>query len=91
MTIVKKLPKRTCIICKSKHLKRSMIRLAALDGEVKLDLESRLDGRGINICLSKDCRLSELDAGKLSYSIKTVVTKESTASVSEQLRKLVSK
>jgi predicted RNA-binding protein YlxR (DUF448 family) len=68
-----------------------MIRLAALDGEVKLDLESRLDGRGIYICLSKDCRLSELDAGKLSYSLKTVVTKESTASVSEQLRKLVSK
>ena len=91
MTIVKKLPKRTCIICKSKNPKRSMIRLAALDGEVKLDLESRLDGRGLYICSSKDCRLSQLDAGKLSYSLKTIVTKESTASVTEQLRKLVSK
>jgi len=68
-----------------------MIRLAALDGEVKLDLESRLDGRGLYICSSKGCRLSQLDAGKLSYSLKTIVTKESTASVTEQLRKLVSK
>ena len=68
-----------------------MIRLAALDGEVKLDLESRLDGRGLYICSSNGCRLSQLDAGKLSYSLKTIVTKESTASVTEQLRKLVSK
>lgn len=63
-----------------------MIRLAAVEGEVKLDLEARLDGRGIYICSSKGCRLTELDAGKLSYSLKTTVTKDNTASITEQLR-----
>ena len=63
-----------------------MIRLASVDGQVKVDVEARLDGRGIYICSSKGCRLSELEAGKLSYSLKTVVTKENTAAIREQLR-----
>ena len=63
-----------------------MIRLASVDVQVKVDVEARLDGRGIYICSSKGCRLSELEAGKLSYSLKTVVTKENTAAIREQLR-----
>ncbi|MAO88944.1 MAG: hypothetical protein CL880_00210 [Dehalococcoidia bacterium] len=89
VTNVKKLPKRTCIICRGKNPKRSMIRLAVVEGQVKLDLEARFNGRGIYICLSTGCGLSQLNAGKLSYSLKTIVTKENTASIKEQLRTLI--
>ncbi|PZC47175.1 MAG: putative RNA-binding protein YlxR, DUF448 family [Chloroflexi bacterium] len=66
-----------------------MIRLAAVGSEVKLDLKTRLDGRGVYICISKSCRLAQLEVSKLSFSLKTIVTKQSTASITEQLRTLI--
>jgi len=85
----KRRPGRTCIICRKKKPKQSMVRLVASGNGVKVDVKAKLDGRGIYICLSKECRLSKLNAGSLSYGLKTMVTAEMTVSVIKQLRTLV--
>ncbi|MCS7149868.1 MAG: YlxR family protein [Caldimicrobium sp.] len=47
------LPERTCVSCRKKLPKVSMIRFAKMEGQIILDETQRLPGRGAYLC--RDC------------------------------------
>lgn len=49
------IPKRTCVICRSKQAKASLWRFIVLEGKYVLDLAQVLSGRGFYICESEGC------------------------------------
>ena len=56
MQIPKKVPMRTCIVCREEKPKRNLLRIVrAPDGEISVDFSGKLAGRGAYLCDSADC------------------------------------
>ncbi len=52
----KKIPQRSCVICRVKADKDKLIRIAkSPDGKAVVDVHKKLQGRGIYICPDSDC------------------------------------
>ena len=66
-------PSRTCLGCRRTQPRSEMIRLVrGLKGELLVDLQSRLPGRGTYVCPSPEC-LKALRPGSLSHVLKAPV------------------
>ena len=53
---VKKIPMRMCTGCREMKPKKELVRVVKTsEGEVKLDLTGKLNGRGAYICKDKEC------------------------------------
>jgi len=46
---------RQCCVCKTHHPKNELLRFTIEKGEVVLDKDQNLQGRGIYICKNKNC------------------------------------
>lgn len=51
----KKIPMRRCVGCMESKPKRQLIRIVAEDDDVKIDLSGKANGRGVYLCLDKEC------------------------------------
>ena len=52
----KKIPLRSCIVCREQHDKREMLRIVKnANGEISLDLTGKKAGRGAYICGKGEC------------------------------------
>lgn len=55
MKAVKKIPMRTCVVSKTVHPKKELVRIVAnKEGEVFVDTKGKANGRGAYIKLSKE-------------------------------------
>lgn len=54
---MKHIPMRMCIACREMHPQNELIRIVRdnASGEIKLDTEKKLFGRGAYICKNADC------------------------------------
>ena len=63
--MVKKVPIRTCIVCKTAMPKKQLLRIVKnSDGEIFLDKTGKANGRGAYICNDIQC-FEKLKKGKL--------------------------
>lgn len=65
MQIPKKVPMRTCIVCREEKPKRDLLRIVrAPDGEISVDFSGKLAGRGAYVCPDRNC-IAKLGKKKL--------------------------
>ncbi|OQC16477.1 MAG: hypothetical protein BWX72_00612 [Firmicutes bacterium ADurb.Bin080] len=86
---MKNFPKetRTCIACKSKKDKNDCIRIAKLNnGEIYVDEESKLGGRGVYICQENTCIKKVISKNLLNKSFKINVKKDIYDHISERIQ-----
>ena len=80
MRIAKSAPLRTCASCHSKRPKRDMVRIVRTpDGEIRVDITSKLSGRGVYFCPYLKCwryGLSESRLSRLEYALRGSVSAE---------------
>lgn len=63
----KKIPMRMCTGCREMKQKSVLIRVVKTpEGEIKLDMTGRLNGRGAYICKSPECLKKAQKSGALS-------------------------
>lgn len=63
----KKIPMRMCTGCREMKEKNSLIRIVKTpEGDIKLDMTGRLNGRGAYICKSPECLKKAQKSGALS-------------------------
>jgi predicted RNA-binding protein YlxR (DUF448 family) len=73
----RRLPKRTCIACRSTDGKRRFVRLVRTPaGAVEVDLTGKRPGRGAYICHQASCWQTALKRGRVEASLKTKLTPE---------------
>ncbi len=73
----KKTPMRMCTGCREMKPKRELIRIVkTTDGEIKLDLTGKLNGRGAYICKSCDCLAKAQKSNALSRAFSCAVSNE---------------
>ena len=64
-------PQRTCIGCRQKRPKVSLLRLVrGADGRVQVDDGGRAEGRGAYVCPDSDCLGKAFNPGRLGHAFK---------------------
>jgi len=85
-----RVPKRTCVACRSVGSKRGLIRLVRIsDGTVEIDTSGRKAGRGAYLCRAKECWETGLKSGRLDYALRTTLTEGNREKLIEQGRILL--
>lgn len=80
------MPERTCIACRKKGPPEKLFRMVAgPGGEVYVELDSRLPGRGAYCCFKAGCLDSALEAGKLGRALRSKPKPPGVASVAAAL------
>lgn len=73
----KKIPMRMCIGCREMKPKRELIRIVKTpEGEIKLDLTGKLNGRGAYVCRSVDCLNKIRKSNGLSHTFSMKIETE---------------
>ena len=83
---MKKIPQRTCIGCNSKKDKKELLRIVKnKNGEINIDLTSKMDGRGIYICRNEECLNKAIKNKKISRTFEMEIEN----SIYENIRKTI--
>lgn len=76
-TTLKKKPQRTCLGCRVAKNKNELIRVVRTpEGQIKIDLTGRANGRGAYLCRNPECLKKALKSKALSRSLKTEIPEE---------------
>lgn len=71
----KKIPMRMCTACREMKPKFELVRVVkTAEGEIKLDLTGKLNGRGAYICKSKECLAKARKSNALARAFETSVS-----------------
>ena len=71
MTVIKRPAIRTCVVCRARKPKQSLVRLVLdTDGFVLLDTDGKRQGRGAYVC-REDCTDRGLDRVHLENALRT--------------------
>ncbi len=82
----KKIPMRMCTACREMKPKRELVRIVKTpEGEIKLDLTGKLNGRGAYICKSVECLKKAEKIGALSRAFSCQISKEIFGQLERQL------
>jgi predicted RNA-binding protein YlxR (DUF448 family) len=86
------LPERTCVACRIKGEKRTLIRLVRTpDGQIEVDSSGRLAGRGAYLCSKLDCWETALKRKSLNRALRTVLTSAEVARLREYAQRSFTK
>lgn len=83
----KKIPLRKCVACNERKTKKELIRVVKnKDGEVKVDLTGKINGKGAYICPTKACFEKAKKSDRFSYALETKVTAEIYDRLMEEIK-----
>ena len=85
---MKKIPQRSCVVCKTKKDKNELIRIVGNQAnEINIDESGKKPGKGAYICDSLEC----LEKGIKSKALKRALEVEIPEEIYENLRERISK
>jgi len=85
---MKKIPQRSCVVCRTKKDKNELIRIVRNQAnEINIDESGKKPGKGAYICDSLEC----LEKGIKSKALKRALEVEIPEEIYENLRERISK
>lgn len=85
---MRKIPQRTCVVCKTKKDKNKLIRIVRnRNNEINIEEKGKLEGKGAYICDSIDC----LEKAKKAKSLERALEVEIPNEIFEKLGERVNK
>ena len=78
---------RTCVSCRNKFNKLSLIRIVNIDDNIFIDNKKLRNGRGVYVCQNSDCKNKLIKNKILNRSFKKQVSDESYEKLAELLNK----
>lgn len=70
----KRVPQRQCMGCNARRPKKELIRIVRTpEGEIRIDLTGKLNGRGAYICPSAECFRKVRKSGRLAKMLETAI------------------
>jgi len=83
-------PIRTCLGCRQKSTKYSLTRLVRnQSGDVSIDTSGKGKGRGVYVCLNKQCIELALIVKRLNKALRTDLKQEEVEIIKEELLRLL--
>lgn len=83
---MKKIPVRSCVMCRQKVEKRELLRIIRnTDGKIEFDPTGKKNGRGVYLCRNENCIVSVKNRQKISNSLDISPTQEEMDEVFEKI------
>lgn len=74
---MKNVPQRMCISCREKKYKKELMRIVCnKNGEISVDINGKLEGRGAYICKDINCLEKAIKTNSLERALKTKINKD---------------
>jgi predicted RNA-binding protein YlxR (DUF448 family) len=73
---IRHVPMRTCVVCRDKTNKRTLVRLVRTESGVQIDPSGKLNGRGAYLCDRASCWERAVNSDILSKALRTSLTAE---------------
>ena len=87
---MKKIPMRSCVMCRDKVEKRSLLRIIRnTDGKIEFDPTGKKNGRGVYLCRKEECIQSVKNRQKIRNSLEISPTDEEMNTVFEQINNFI--
>lgn len=80
----KKIPVRTCIGCRERKEKKTLIRLVKKEEGIEIDPTGKKAGRGFYLCPNREC-IDKLNLKNLSQALRTEIKQEELQRLKEVL------
>jgi predicted RNA-binding protein YlxR (DUF448 family) len=74
--MAKRVPIRTCVVCREKAGKRELIRVVRTEEGVMIDPSGKLHGRGAYLCERQSCWERAVTTDVLNKALRTMLTAE---------------
>lgn len=85
----RRVPERTCIVCRQVRPKRELIRIVRTpSGHVELDPTGKKSGRGAYLCARRSCWEPALRKGKLEHEFELTLLPEDRAALEAYIESL---
>ena len=82
----RKIPLRRCVGCMDTKPKKELIRIVATaEGEVKIDLTGKVNGRGIYLCPNTNCFTTARKKNAIGRGLKVEITNQQLNQLFEEL------
>lgn len=83
---MKKIPMRSCVMCRDKVEKRELLRIIRnTDGKIEFDPTGKKNGRGVYLCRKESCIQSVKNRQKITNSLEISPTQEEMNEVFERI------
>ena len=83
----KRVPQRTCVVCRQIKAKRDLIRVVRTPGgQIEIDETGKKDGRGAYLCRTRECMEKALKGNQLEHTLKSSITIEDREKLTSSLR-----
>ncbi|MCS7071921.1 MAG: YlxR family protein [Anaerolinea sp.] len=76
MTGRKHVPIRTCVVCREKAGKRTLVRLVRTESGIQIDPSGKMNGRGAYLCEQPGCWERAMTTDVLARALRTTLTDE---------------
>ncbi|HQE24438.1 MAG TPA: YlxR family protein [Candidatus Atribacteria bacterium] len=84
MVAKRKIPIRTCVGCRERKEKKTLIRLVKKEEEIEIDPTGKKAGRGVYLCPRQEC-INKLNLKNLSQALRVEVKEEELKRLKEVL------
>lgn len=83
--MAKKIPMRSCFVCRTKQPKGALVRLVrSPDGIVDWDFTGKMPGRGAYVCKTPECLAKALEKERLANTLKVSLSQEEKQTLLEK-------
>ncbi len=84
---MRKIPMRTCVMCREKTDKRNLLRIVRTpEGEVKFDPTGKMNGRGAYVCDKEECINNIKNVKKISSALEVEADKQALERVVTEIK-----
>jgi predicted RNA-binding protein YlxR (DUF448 family) len=74
--MAKRVPIRTCVVCREKAGKRELVRVVRTEAGVIVDPSGKVNGRGAYLCEREGCWERAVTSDVLNKALRTMLTAE---------------
>ncbi len=86
MSVLRRVPQRTCVSCGVKAGKRELLRLVSAPGDgVVVDLTGKKNGRGAYLCVSCRGASKRLRRNRIEYALRTKIDEDNWRALVEAM------
>lgn len=85
----KRVPVRTCVVCRQKAAKRALVRVVRTTHGVQVDSSGKLNGRGAYLCDRKDCWERAVTTDILAKALRSPLTTDDRIRLREAMTQVV--
>lgn len=84
----KHIPMRTCVVCRDKADKRTLIRVVRTENGLQIDPSGKLDGRGAYLCDQQSCWERAASGDVLNHALRMTLTDEDRKRLLQAIRNM---